>query len=68
MPEFTVTSVVAQVRRAKAECSSECKSRPGKGRSDREAIPAAAEVMKLSEPGRQLAASGRLANWQAVKL
>ncbi len=58
----------AQVRRAKAKCSSECKSRPGKGRCDREAIPAAVEVMKLSEPGRQVAACGRLANWQAVMI
>ena len=45
-------SIAAQVRRAKAKCSSECKSRPGKGRCDREAIPAVSEVMKLSKSAR----------------
>ena len=54
-------TVAAQVRRAKVECSSECKSRHGKGRRDREAIPATVEVMKLSEPGKQVAACGRVA-------
>ena len=44
-----VTTILAQVRRAKAKCSSECKSRPGKVRSDGEAIPAAVELMKLPE-------------------
>ena len=39
--------VVAQVRRAKAECSSECKSLPSKGRSEREAIPAAVSEGKI---------------------
>ena len=38
------------------------KSRPGIGRSGREAIPAAVEAMKPSEPGRKVAACGRLAS------
>lgn len=46
---FMIRAIVAQVRRAKAKCSSECKSRPGKGRCDREAIPAAVEAMTPSE-------------------
>ena len=34
-----------------------------KGRCDREAIPAAVGVMKLSEPGKQVAACGRVAGF-----
>ena len=38
-----VIGMVAQVRRAKAKCSSECKSRPGKGRS----VPVQPSVIEL---------------------
>ena len=41
---------------------SACKSRPSKGRCDREDIPAAVEAMKLPGPGRQLAACDSIAN------
>ena len=50
------------MRRANAKCSSECKSRPGKGRCDWAAIPAAVEAMKLPDSGRQVAACGRFAS------
>jgi len=40
--------VPVQGRREKARCSSGCKSRPGKGRPGRVAIPAAAEATKPS--------------------
>ena len=51
-----VTGVVVQVCRAKARCSSRCKSCPGTGRPDRVAIPAAMEVTKWSKPGKHKAA------------
>src|SRR5271166_2199646 len=38
--------VLVQVRRAKVRCSSRCKSCPGKGRSDRVAISAAAATQR----------------------
>ncbi len=50
---------MAHVCRDKAECSSGCKSRPGKGRPSRVATSAMVEVTKPSEPEGQQATSGR---------
>jgi len=52
--------VLVHVCRAKVRWSSGCKSRRGKGRPGRVAIPATAEATRRSKPGRQEATQGRL--------